>query len=331
MKASKKQALFPPLVFNVFKPARITSYDVVRHFKRHLPMGFGKIGHFGTLDPFASGVLMIGICGAARLNDLIHEHLPKTYLAVGKLGVETPTGDYTSEISQKDESLYLRREIAGFSKSFIEERLREKFLGDYLQAPHKYSAAKFMGKNLHEWAREGVEVKKEAVLRRIYKIEVVRYDFPYLSVRVEVSSGTYVRTLFSDMSHYLGTIGSLISLLRENVGPMTAGAALRKKNWPLDKSDSILSLGIPVQNVLSFSSFKLTDKEAQAFRNGAFLRPDTLTKGMVSELSQKYFWMLDEESHLLGLGEKTSLNELRPKINFHSEDLASSASDHDPQ
>ncbi len=147
---SKKESLFPPLVFNVFKPARVTSYDVVRHFKRHLPQGFGKIGHFGTLDPFASGVLMIGICGAARLNDFIHDFLPKTYLAVGKLGIETPTGDYTSEITQKDESLYLSREIASFSREFIEEKLKEKFIGDYWQAPHKYSASKFMGKNLHE-------------------------------------------------------------------------------------------------------------------------------------------------------------------------------------
>ncbi len=64
----------------------MTSYDVIRHFKRNLPTGFGKIGHFGTLDPFASGVLLIGIGGAARLNDYIHDFLPKSYLAVGKLG-----------------------------------------------------------------------------------------------------------------------------------------------------------------------------------------------------------------------------------------------------
>src|SRR5690606_11567719 len=191
---NKNRALFPPLIFNVFKPARMTSYDVVRHFKRHLPSGFGKIGHFGTLDPFASGVLMIGICGAARLNDFIHDSMPKTYLAVGKLGIETPTGDYTSEIIQRDESLYLRPEIARFPATFIEQRLRDKVLGEYWQAPHKYSAAKFQGRNLHEWAREGVEIKKAPVRREVFKIEVVKYAFPYLSLRVEVSSGTYVRT-----------------------------------------------------------------------------------------------------------------------------------------
>lgn len=329
MKLNKKKALFPPLVFNVFKPARITSYDVVRHFKRHLPPGFGKIGHFGTLDPFASGVLMIGICGAARLNDFIHDFLPKTYLAVGKLGVETPTGDYTSEIIQRDDSLYLKREISSFSKEFIEEKLREKFIGDYWQAPHKFSAAKFMGKNLHEWAREGVEVKKEAVLRRVYKIEVVKYSFPYLSIRVEVSSGTYVRTLFTDMSNFLGTLGSLISLVREGVGPVTTASALMKKDWPLEKGNFIIERGMPVQDVLPFSTYILDEKQTGAFRNGAFLRPDQLKLSRPSTLSEKYFWMLDNKGSLLGLAEQTFPNEIKPKINFHSEDQAGPSSDHD--
>jgi tRNA pseudouridine55 synthase len=329
MKLNKKKALFPPLVFNIFKPARITSYDVVRHYKRHLPQGFGKIGHFGTLDPFASGVLMIGICGAARLNDFIHDFLPKTYLAVGRLGIETPTGDYTSEVIQRDESLYLNREIKGFSKDFIQEKLREKFLGDYWQAPHKYSAAKFMGKNLHEWAREGVEVKKEAVLRKVYKIEVVKYAFPYLSIRVEVSSGTYVRTLFTDMCNYLGTLGSLISLVRVSVGPVTTRTALHRKNWPFDKNVSFIEKGMPIEKVLPFSSYVLDEKQTAQFRNGAFLRPDSLKFSTESVLSDKFFWMMDESHHLLGLGEKTFPNEIKPKINFHSEDQASPSSDHD--
>lgn len=329
MKAKNKKPLFPPLVFNVFKPARMTSYDVVRHFKRHLPHGFGKIGHFGTLDPFASGVLMIGICGAARLNDFIHDFLPKTYLAVGKLGIETPTGDYTSEISQKDESLYLNREIASFSREFIEQRLREKFIGDYWQAPHKYSASKFMGKNMHEWAREGVEVKKDPVLRKVYKIEVVKYQFPYLSVRVEVSSGTYVRTLFSDMANDLGTLGSLISLVRESVGPNTFKEAMKLKDWPKDRDESVIEKGVGIEKVLPFSQIVLNEVQTKAFKNGMFLRPAELTVTQESNLSEKYFWMLDENQKLLGLGEKTFPNELKVKINFHSEAEASPSSDHD--
>lgn len=310
LRMKSKIGLFPPLVFNVFKPARISSYDVVRHFKRNLPNGFGKIGHFGTLDPFACGVLMIGISGAARLNDFIHDELPKTYLAIGKLGIETPTGDHTSEVSQRDDSRYLKEEISSFSREFIEERLREKFLGDYWQPPHKYSAAKFEGKNLHEWAREGIEVKKEPVLREVYHIEVVRYAFPYLSVRVRVSSGTYVRTLFSDMARYLGTLGSLIALVRESVGDVSISTALKKADWPKDKDEAFLEKGFRVDHILPFPKLELDPEKVAAFRNGAFLKDLSLNEA-------EYFWMNSSEGSLLGLGQRFG-DEIRPKINFHS-------------
>jgi tRNA pseudouridine55 synthase len=318
MAKNKSLSQFPPLVFNIFKPARMTSYDVIRHFKRHLPMGFGKIGHFGTLDPFASGVLMIGIGGAARLNDYIHELLPKTYLAVGKLGIETPTGDYESEITQRDDSIYLKREIASFSAEFIEERLRMKFLGDYWQAPHKYSASKFMGRNMHEWAREGIEVKKEPVLRFVHDIKVVKYKFPYLSVRVTVSSGTYVRTLFNHMSNELGTIGSLIALVREEIGPANTKNAIIKRDWPIDKTLPILSKGMRIDDLLPFDKVHLTESQLLAFKNGAFMKKDELNIEK-RNLSNEYLWMEDEKKNLAGLAYKSAPNEVRPKINFHLE------------
>lgn len=316
MAKNKSLSQFPPLVFNIFKPARMTSYDVIRHFKRHLPLGFGKIGHFGTLDPFASGVLMIGIGGAARLNDYIHELLPKTYLAVGKLGIETPTGDYESEISQRDDSLYLKREIASFSAEFIEERLRSKFLGEYWQAPHKYSASKFMGRNMHEWAREGIEVKKEPVKRFVHDIKVVQYKFPYLSVRVTVSSGTYVRTLFNHMSNELGTIGSLIALVREQIGPATTQNAIFKRDWPLDKTLPIIAKGMRIDDLLPFDQAILNETQTLAFKNGAFMKFDQLHI-VKRKMSGENLWMLDEKDNVLGMAYKSTAYEVRPKINFH--------------
>lgn len=319
MTKNKSLSVFPPLVFNIFKPAKLTSYDVVRHFKRHLPSGFGKIGHFGTLDPFASGVLMVGIGGAARLNDFIHDFLPKTYLAVGKLGIETPTGDYESEIIQRDESIYLKREIASFSEAFIEERLRSKFLGEYWQAPHKYSASKFMGKNMHEWAREGVEIKKAPVRRFVHDIKIVKYKFPYLSVRVTVSSGTYVRTLFSDMSNELGTIGSLIALVREKIGDNSIQQSIHKRDWPLDRQLPIIEKGKRIDEILPFDTAILDYSQALSFKNGAFLKPDQLNISRKYKLSEEYLWISDEKKNLIGLGHRLMPHELRPKINFHLE------------
>lgn len=323
----KNRSLYPPLIFNVFKPARMSSYDVVRHFKRHLPMGFGKIGHFGTLDPFASGVLMIGIGGAARLNDFIHDQMPKTYLGVGKLGVETPTGDYTGEIIQRDETLFLTQEIGSFSKEFIEERIQRKFLGVYMQPPHKYSAAKFMGKNLHEWAREGIEIKKEPVRRFIHSLTVVKYQFPYLSIRATVSSGTYIRTLFTDICQDLGTIGTLIALSRESVGHIKSSDGIHKNVWPRDKNPESMKLGIPVVEVLPFPKVILDERQTKSFKNGAFFKPVEFPEIQIGN----NIWMSDEGGKLLGLAHRVPEGEIRPKINFCSDDQATHASDGDPQ
>ncbi len=310
----KNKALFPPIIFNVFKPARVTSYDVVRHFKRHLPNGFGKIGHFGTLDPFASGVLMIGISGAARLNDFVHEFLPKTYLAVGKLGVETPTGDYTSEIIQKDESIYLQQEVSKLPKEFLTKRWSDQFLGQYLQSPHKFSATKFEGKALHQWAREGVEIKKEAVERFIHNIEVIKFEFPYLAFRVTVSSGTYVRTLFSDLCKDLGTVGTLVSLVRESVGDIHFKKSLKKINWPLNKEEKILEFGLGPQEVLPFLKLSLSQVQSEKLKNGAFLKESDFS---LADETSKFFWLLENEK-LIGLGERTFDGFIRPKINFQT-------------
>ncbi len=327
MTKSKPPVIFPPLIFNIFKPARMSSYDVVRHFKRHLPKGYGKIGHFGTLDPFASGVLMIGIAGAARLNEFIHDNSPKTYLAVGKLGVETPTGDYTGEIIQRDDSLYLKQEISRFPLSFLQERISEKFVGDYLQAPHKFSASKFMGRNMHQWAREGVEVKKEPVLRHIYSIKVIKYTFPYLSFEVTASSGTYVRTLFTDICNDLGTIGTLVALTRTQVGLASFRNALHPKDWPQEGQGQIMERGSEVDSILSFPRLKLTKDQAYGFQHGAFLKPCEFD---IQDTNEKYYWVEDSEK-LLGLAHYINEKEIKPKINFYQDEIAAPSSESDPQ
>ena len=125
---------FGPLVFNVYKPEGMTSTDVVRHFKYHLPKGFGKIGHFGTLDPFAEGVLLVAIGQAPKFNDYVHEEFPKTYLATGVLGIESPTGDLTA-----DEELLKVVDCPDFTEKDLESIIGS-FLGDYSQSPPAFSA-----------------------------------------------------------------------------------------------------------------------------------------------------------------------------------------------
>lgn len=313
METTKSKSL-PPLIFNVFKPARAGSFDVVRHFKRQLPLGYGKIGHFGTLDPFACGVLLIGIGGAARLNDLVHKHLPKTYLAIGRLGRETDTGDWQGAITQTDDSRYLAEVIGRFDRAFIEETLRKKFLGTYWQAPHIFSATKFQGKALHKWAREGVEIKKEPVERFVHALEVVRWQYPFLALRVTVSSGTYVRTLFSDAARELGTLGSLIALQRESVGKLKAAEALRPGQWPVRGVVDVTQQGILPEDLLPFQRWVIPLERETAFVNGLSQRIDS---------DESHAWAMGSDGTNWGLLQRFE-REWRVLINFRAKLLTES-------
>jgi tRNA pseudouridine55 synthase len=298
-----------PVILNLNKPKDISSYDVIRKWKPRLKK-LGKVGHFGTLDPFASGVLMLGVAGAQRLNEYIHECLPKTYLAVGKLGLETPTGDLTVEPSQVDESKYLEEVIAKFDIDFIQRTISEKFLGEYWQAPHKYSAAKFEGKALHKWAREGVEIKKEEKRREVYEIEVVEYNFPDLLIRFKVSSGTYIRTLFADCANELGTIGVLDSLIREEVGGCHLENSLAEETWSREEIPFI-----DVDEVLKFSSIIFEAKECHLYQNGVRLKEDRAKDVRKGQLEFNYYWVRNEENTILGLAEIIE-GEIVSRVNF---------------
>lgn len=291
---------------------------MIRVFKRSFGKKLGKIGHFGTLDPFACGVLLIGVGGAARLNDYIHDLYPKTYLAVGKLGEETETGDFTAEVSQKDDSPYLEQTIAKLSPEFIEKSLEEKFLGDYWQAPHKYSAAKFQGKKLLEWAKEGVDIKKEAKLRHVHSLEVVKYRFPYLSIRFSVSSGTYIRTLFSECANHLGTIGSLVSLLREEVGPHKAENSLKKKDWPAGKDWDYRSYAVGPEQAMPLPAALFAAKEARLLSNGVALALDRAASA--PESTTGLYWAKDMDGNLIGLVKAVEGN-WKVQLNFSSSSL----------
>lgn len=298
-----------PMIFNVFKPPRMTSYDVVRYFKKNLPQGYGKIGHFGTLDPFACGVLLLGVAGASRLNNFIHQYLPKTYLAIGKLGKSSITGDLTVKCDRQDDSKYFNQVISSFTKEFIQKRLQEKFLGDYFQSPPLYSAAKYQGRPLHQWAREGIEIKKEKKLRKIYSLKVVKFRFPYLILRIKVSSGTYIRTLFQDCAEYLGTFGVLISLVRESIGYISYKDSLKKNLWPCENQEFDLKLrGLSMGQVLPFNSLYLSDNLSKRYINGQELSLNLNSKIKTNGLQEglklplNYNWIFSERNVLLGLG-----------------------------
>ena len=289
-----------PLVFIVRKPIGISSFDVVHHFKKNLSFDFGKIGHFGTLDPFADGVLLIGIQGAQKLNDYVHQLLPKTYRARGVFGGKTPTGDLTVPVT-------LEKEINSFWKTETREALEtflgEKFLGEYWQSPHAVSAVKFEGKRLYQHALEGRTIEKEKVKREIYSFKINDYQYPYLDFEVTVSSGTYVRSLFEEIAELLEGVGALETLTRISIGTLSIENSMTEEHWPIKNSNFLLeSYAIPLDKILELDHIYLNLAQTKRYIQGhRFSLAEVEKRSNIQSIcSENFYWVYNEDGTLLG-------------------------------
>ena len=194
-------------IINVNKPSGITSFDVVRKLRRILHER--KIGHTGTLDPLAEGVLVVCVGKATKMVQDI-EGYEKTYTAGFELGYRTDTYDTEGQIIEK-------REVNNISLGKLENVLKN-FIGEIEQIPPMYSALKVDGKKLYELARQGIEVERKARLIEIKFIDIIEFDGLKGKIRCGVSKGTYIRSLIDDMGKALGTLATMTSLVREKVG-----------------------------------------------------------------------------------------------------------------
>ncbi len=206
----------PDGVLLVDKPAGPTSHDVVRRARKAL--GTRRVGHTGTLDPFASGLLILCVGRATRLADLFHLP-PKRYEAVLRLGVETDSFDADGEPGPEDPSweTLAREDVAAAAAS---QR------GRILQVPPAFSAKKVQGERAHRLARRGVATELAPVPVTVFAIEVTAWEPPLAGLSVEASSGTYVRALARDIGRALGCGAHLDSLRRTAIGPLHVEAAL---------------------------------------------------------------------------------------------------------
>ena len=202
-------------VIVIRKEKGFTSHDVVAKLRGILHMK--KIGHTGTLDPDAEGVLPVALGKATRLVDMITDK-EKTYEAVMRLGVVTDTQDMSGTVlSQTTELSVTEEELCTVVSSFV---------GDYMQVPPMYSALKVNGKKLYELAREGKTVERKPRPVHFYEIEILDISFPLVHFRVTCSKGTYIRTLCHDIGEKLGCGAAMESLLRTKVGRFTLDDAI---------------------------------------------------------------------------------------------------------
>jgi tRNA pseudouridine55 synthase len=208
------------------KPPEITSHGVVDKLREITKIK--KIGHAGTLDPFAQGLLILGIGREFTKKLSIFQKKDKEYVATLRLGAESDTFDKEGKIAEKKvEKIPERKEI---------EEVLESFLGEIFQTPPIFSAKKIKGKKLYELTRKGIKVEPKPQRVKIYKISILEYNFPYLKIKIKCSSGTYVRSLANDLGKKLGCGAYLEELIRTKIGEFSIEKAveiskLSSQNW----------------------------------------------------------------------------------------------------
>ena len=212
------------------KPRGLTSHDVVNRVRRATKIR--QVGHAGTLDPMATGVLVVCLGQATRVSEYLLGH-DKAYRATIRLGVETNTYDADGEI------VAMRDVHLGCAE--VEQALAH-FVGEIQQVPPMYSALKREGQKLYELARQGIEIERTARSVIIHSIELHGYQAPEATIEVRCSAGTYIRSIAHDLGAALGTGGHLIELTRTAAGPFTIDqaipldafeAAARAEQWPI--------------------------------------------------------------------------------------------------
>ncbi|MEY8762113.1 MULTISPECIES: tRNA pseudouridine(55) synthase TruB [Clostridium] len=241
-------------VFNINKPEGITSFDVVRKV-RHLSK-IRKVGHAGTLDPIASGVLPLCLGGATKFVDYIMKD-EKVYLTCMKLGIRTDTYDREGTVL----------EILDFdlSEKDVEDVILS-FEGEIEQIPPMYSAIKVNGKRLYDLARQGIEVERKKRKINIYSIKILNMDLPYVIFEVRCSKGTYIRSLCNDIGDRLNCGAVMWSLKRTSTGNFHISDSIDLKDL---NRENILQYIAPVDTALTqYPAVNLEDVYIKNVLNG---------------------------------------------------------------
>ncbi len=290
-------------IINVYKEKGFTSFDVVAKLRGIFKQK--KIGHTGTLDPDAEGVLPVCLGKATKVCELLTDK-NKEYEAVMLLGTTTDTQDITGTVLEEKEVLVTEEETRVAILSFI---------GDYMQIPPMYSALKVNGKKLCDLAREGKTVERKARPVVIYEIEIVKMELPRVTMRVKCSKGTYIRTLCQDIGEKLGCGACMESLLRIRVSEFTLAEtkklseieALVKEATegiaPEEWNTSLFSFVRSVDSVfLQYPKAVISKQFKKVLYNGNRLMPEMFCN-YENSWETTPVRIYDEEGHFIGIYE----------------------------
>lgn len=279
-------------VLNIFKPKGMSSFDAVRIVKK--VAGTGKVGHTGTLDPEATGVLPICIGRATKIIDYIMDS-EKIYEVTFKLGIRTTTYDLEGEVLEEKDCNHLTDvEILQAVNSFI---------GEYSQVPPMYSALKQNGVRLYELARKGIEVEREGRLITIYNIEDIKINNPYISMKVSCSKGTYIRSLCYDIGEKLGVFATMTELNRAKTSVFSQEESININDLTKENiNEYILSMEEALEK---YDKIIVRGKYVNLLINGVRVGDNRFTNDKV--INQKLYRVYDEENNFIGLGKKNDL------------------------
>ena len=276
-------------VINVFKNKGMTSFDVVRKIKKIAKTG--KVGHTGTLDPEATGVLPICIGKATKIIDYIMNS-EKVYVVEFKLGVKTTTYDLEGEvIAETDPSHLSYDEIL---------KVVTDFKGEYLQVPPMYSALKQNGVRLYTLARQGIEVEREGRPIKIYNIEDIEINNPYVKMMVTCSKGTYIRSLCYDIGEALNVGATMTDLKRSKTSIFDEGESINIEDLTEENIENYI---IGIEKALEmYSKITVSNKYTKLLINGVKLADNRFTNEVV--IIDKLYRVYDEDDNFIGLGKQ---------------------------
>ena len=277
------------LVIN--KPMEFTSFDVVAIMRR--VTGERKIGHLGTLDPNATGVLPLVLGNATKAQDLVVNH-DKEYVATFRLGVKTNTLDIWGEVIKEEKTSFSKEDIL---------KILPRFTGEIQQIPPMYSAVKVDGKRLYDLARDGKEVERKARPVTVYELSLTDFDEESQqgTLKMKCSKGTYVRTLIDDIGDTLGSFGVMTSLVRTNACGYSIDDAIS-----LEKAREMTNFKDYIKDTeslfMTYGYVKVTSPQAKRFQNGGALDKNRTYLAKLNPPDGTILRVKDDQNKFLGLG-----------------------------
>ena len=247
-------------IIGINKPIGWTSFDVVNKLKSKFKPN--KVGHLGTLDPIATGVLLVTVGKATRLFDLAQQK-DKTYIAKFEFGYSTDTLDTTGKKISTSSTIPTKEQI---------QNCLSKLTGEIMQVPPKYSAKSVNGVRAYDLARNGIEFELKAKKVKIYELTIVDYTAPVLELKIKCSSGTYIRSICRDLADLLNANACMTGLIRTNIGNIGLERCMSIEE--VTNCKEFEPFMIPLEDVIRIESLNLEENLTSKILNGQSVNID---------------------------------------------------------